>query len=71
MNFKTNYTLLKNAYYNSSNSQSSNPPGFLTNVKKPVPINYLLLHYLVINLPLNQLQHLQKNVSQGDIYIKH
>ena len=52
MNFKTNYSLLKNIVQ-TQNSFNNNPPGFISPVKKPtIKLNYLLLNFLIINLPL-------------------
>lgn len=52
MNFKTNYSLLKNIAQ-TQNSFNNNPPGFSSSVKKPaIKLNYLLLNFLMINLPL-------------------
>lgn len=35
------------------NTFNSNPPGFISSVKKPtIKLNYLLLNFLMINLPL-------------------
>ena len=55
MNYKTNYALMKNAYYSNYNNAAVNyPPGFSNPTKKPPQLNYLILHYLIINLPLQK-----------------
>lgn len=52
MNFKTNYSLMKTLYY-SNYSPANLPPGFAASKKTP-QLNYLLLHHLIINVPLQK-----------------
>lgn len=66
MNFKTNYSLMKNVYQSNFSQtnfpQTSFPPGFSNPTKKP-QLSYLLLHYLIISIPLQKPMFLIINIE--------
>ncbi len=52
INFKTNYSFLKKIVQSQHNF-NMNPPGFMSSVPKtPTKLNFVLLKFLMINLPL-------------------